>query len=429
MDVVHDLFFSVPLRFERVALAFEVGEFLLQRFESFLARIILFLFERLTLDFELRDAAFELFQFLRHGLHLRAELGGGLVHEVNRLVRQETVGDVPMRKLRGGNQRGVLDADLVMQFVALAKSAQDGDGVLDAWLVDHHRLEAAFERGILLNVFAVLVERGRADAVQLAAGEHGLEHVAGVHRALSFARADHRVNFVNEEDNLTLRLRDFLENSFEALLEFAAILRAGNERAEVQPHQPFVFQAVRHVTGDDAPSETFDDGGLAHTRLADEHGVVLRATREHLDAAPDFGIAANHRVQFVLRGELGEVAAVFFQRFVSGFGIGARDALVAAHFGQRLEELVPANAEVLENLADARAGGFIEHRQHHVFNGDVFILELLRLVLSGHEKFVEPLGDIDSLTGHVAAGDARDAVEFLLDLGFEEVGRDFGLLE
>jgi len=54
---------------------------------------------------------------------------------------------------------------------------------LDAWLVDHHRLEAAFERGILLNVFALLVERGRADAVQLAAGEHGLEHVAGVHRA------------------------------------------------------------------------------------------------------------------------------------------------------------------------------------------------------------------------------------------------------
>jgi len=61
----------------------------LQRSEPFLARIILSFLKRLTLDFELRDAAFELFQFLRHGLHLRAELGGGLVHEVNRLVRQK----------------------------------------------------------------------------------------------------------------------------------------------------------------------------------------------------------------------------------------------------------------------------------------------------------------------------------------------------
>ena len=33
---------------------------------------------------------------------------------------------------------------------------------------------AALEGGVLFDILAVLVERGRADAVQLAAGQHGL---------------------------------------------------------------------------------------------------------------------------------------------------------------------------------------------------------------------------------------------------------------
>ena len=64
---------------------------------------------------------------------------------------------------------------------------------------DEDRLEAALERGVLLDVLAVLVERGRADAAQLAAGEHRLDDVAGVHRALGRARADDRVELVDEE--------------------------------------------------------------------------------------------------------------------------------------------------------------------------------------------------------------------------------------
>ena len=71
-------------------------------------------------------------------------------------------------------------------------------------LVDHHRLEAALERRVLLDVLAVLVERRGADAVQLAAGEHRLEHVAGVHRALGRAGADDGVQLVDEEEDPAL---------------------------------------------------------------------------------------------------------------------------------------------------------------------------------------------------------------------------------
>jgi hypothetical protein len=66
-------------------------------------------------------------------------------------------------------------------------------------LVHQHLLEAALQRGILLDVLAVFVQRGRADAVQLAARQRRLEHVAGVHGALGLAGAHHGVDLVDEE--------------------------------------------------------------------------------------------------------------------------------------------------------------------------------------------------------------------------------------
>ena len=65
-----------------------------------------------------------------------------------------------------------------------------------------HGLEAALQRRVLLDVLAVFVQGGRADAAQLAAREHRLEHVGGVHRAFGLARADEGVQLVDEEDDL-----------------------------------------------------------------------------------------------------------------------------------------------------------------------------------------------------------------------------------
>ena len=71
----------------------------------------------------------------------------------------------------------------------------------DARLADEHRREPALERGVLLDVLAVLVERRRADAAELAAREHRLQQVGGVDGAFGGARADDRVQLVDEEDD------------------------------------------------------------------------------------------------------------------------------------------------------------------------------------------------------------------------------------
>ncbi len=145
--------------------------------------------ERGVLDLELLGAALEHVELVRHGVDLDAQPAGGLVDEVDRLVGQEAVGDVALGELRGGDQRGVLDAHAVVHLVALAQAAQDRDRVGHGRLAHEHGREAALERRVLLDVLAVLVERRGADRAQLAAREHGLEQVGRVDRALGRAGA------------------------------------------------------------------------------------------------------------------------------------------------------------------------------------------------------------------------------------------------
>ena len=71
---------------------------------------------------------------------------------------------------------------------------------------------------------------------------------------------------------------------------------------------------------DDPQGQPLGDGRLAHARLADQHGVVLRPPREDLDHAADFLVAADHRVEFSLPGPLDQIDAVALQ----GLELGLR---------------------------------------------------------------------------------------------------------
>ncbi len=72
-------------------------------------------------------------------------------------------GDVAVGQRGRRDQRGVGDAHAVVHLVAVLEAAQDADGVLHRRLADEHLLEAPLQRGVLLDVLAVLVERGGAD--------------------------------------------------------------------------------------------------------------------------------------------------------------------------------------------------------------------------------------------------------------------------
>src|SRR5204863_1477888 len=116
------------------------------------------------------------------------------------------------------------------------------------------------------------------------------------------------------------------------------VLRARDERGEVERVDLLVLQQLRDLAVRDALREALDDGGLADAGLADEHGVVLRAAREDLHDPLDLGLATDDGVELAVGGELGEVAAELVEQLRgllalarrAGAGGGALSTLTAA---------------------------------------------------------------------------------------------------
>ena len=170
-DALQRLLLARPARGELVAHCLRVGELALDG----LAHALGLVGHGRELDLELTDAAVGLVELHRRRVDLHPQARGGLVHEVDRLVGEEAVGDVAVGENRRSDERRVADLDAVVRLVAFLQPAQDRDRVRDRRLADEHRLEAPLERCVLLDVLAVLVERRRADRAQLTAREHRLQ--------------------------------------------------------------------------------------------------------------------------------------------------------------------------------------------------------------------------------------------------------------
>ena len=277
----------------------------------------------LLLLHDLGDLVLELLE-VRRGLHaLDAQAGAGLVDEVDGLVGEVAVGDVAVGEVGRGHERLIGDGDPVVRLVAVAQALEDLDGVGHGGLLHLDRLEAALEGRVLLEVLAVLVERGGTDGLQLAAGQHRLEDAGGVDGALGGTGTHEGVELVDEQDDVAAGL-DLLEHLLEALLEVAAVAGPGDEGAEVEGVELLVVQGLGHVVGGDRLGEALDDGGLADAGLADQHRVVLGAAAEDLHDPLGLALAADDRVELLLAGELGEVAAELVEHERARGGLLAR---------------------------------------------------------------------------------------------------------
>ena len=205
---------------------------------------------RLLLAPDVCDALVEVTQVRRRGHPADTHPRSGLVDQVNRLVRKEAVADVTIGELRGGDQGVVGDGDAVVRLVPVPQALEDLDGVRDRRLGDLDRLEPPFEGSVLLQVLAVLVERARADGLQLTPGQHRLEDRGSVDRALGRACAHQGVNLVDEQDDVAAS-PDLLQDFLEALLEVTAVAGPGNQGTEVERVELLLLQRLGHLALDD----------------------------------------------------------------------------------------------------------------------------------------------------------------------------------
>src|SRR5690606_11937091 len=102
-----------------------------------------------------------------HTVHLNAESTGGLIHQVDGLVRKKAVGDVAVRKFHRSNDGRISDPDPMMDFVFFFKPAKNGDGIRHTGLTDEDRLKTSLQSLVFLNVLSVFIQGGGANTTQL----------------------------------------------------------------------------------------------------------------------------------------------------------------------------------------------------------------------------------------------------------------------
>ena len=268
-----------------------------------------------------------------------------------------------------------------MLFVFFLETAQDRHRIGNIRLADKNGLEPARQRGILFDMLAVFIQRGRPDTMQFTARQGRLEQVRGVHGAIALAGTDQRVHLVDEQDDVARSALHFGQDGLEALLEFAAIFRACNQGTHVERHQLLVFQRFGHVAIDDSQRQPFGDGGLADAGLADQHGIVLGAPRQDLDRAADFLVTPDHRVKPTCSRISRQVARIALERIITLFG---RRRIGSPALAQAFDRLIEGHRRNTGRAQDFLGLGGFFHRQcqQGAFDGHERITSLLRQIFS-----------------------------------------------
>ncbi|EAP78060.1 hypothetical protein ISM_07185 [Roseovarius nubinhibens ISM] len=391
---------GLPLRGHLARSLLQIRQLFLELLETVLRRDIILFLERLRFDLLLQDLTVERVKLFGLAVHLHPQPAGGLVHQVDRLVRQEPVGDIAMAERRGGHQGAVRNPHPMVQLVFLLDAAQDADRVLDRRLLHHDGLEPPRQRRVLLHMLAIFIERGGPDTMQLAARQRRLDQIGRIHRAIRFPGPDERVHLVDKENDLARRIRHLVEHGFEPLFEFATVFRPSDERPHVERQQPLVGEALGHIAIDDAQRQPLGDGGLADPRLADEHRVVLGAARQNLHGAANFIVAANDRIDLALVGGPRQVARIFLERLIGVLGAGTVGGAPLADIIDRFIELLRADAAGLERLF-RRALDHGKRRQN---------------ALDRHETVTRLLGELFGL--------GKDLAGLLIHIGLARVAGD-----
>ena len=208
------------------------------------------------------------------------------------------------------------------------------------------------------------------------------------------------MHFVDEQDDSAFRRADLLQHRLKPLLELAAILGPGDQRAHVEGEKFLVLQALRHVAIDDSQRQAFGDRGFANAGLADEHRVVLRSPRQDLDRAANLVVATDDGIELALAGGFGQVPRIALQRVIGVLGRCRIGGTALAQLVNRSVEAVRRHARVGEDTKGLRT---LLHRQgqQQPFDRDEIVAGLGGCFLRGLED-ARGLGRKIELTGTAA---------------------------
>ena len=311
--------FSIPAFDQRLVFLPQFGQFFFDLRQTILRLLILLFPQSLSFDLQLQDTALTLVQLGRQRIDLRPQTGSRLVHQVDSLIRQETVINITVTQNSSSYQRRVFDPYTVMHFITLFQTTQDRNRILNTRLLDHYRLETPFQSAVFFDILTVFIQRRCADTAQLAAGQHRFQDIASVHCAFGSASADHRMQLVDKHNDLPGRIRNHLQHLFQTLFKLAAVFGACYQCRQIQSIQGLVLQVFRYVASHDTPCQTFGDSSFTNARFAYQHRIVFLAARQDLDHTTDLLITADNRIQLTVHSFGRQILTIFFQGLFTFF--------------------------------------------------------------------------------------------------------------
>ncbi len=316
-----------------------------------------------------------------------------------------------------------------MCLIAVTQTLEYLHGLLDAGFAHKNRLEATLKGGILLDVFAILVESGRPDGLQFPSGERRLDDAGRVDRTLCGSGTDKCVHLVNEQDDVS-PLTNLLHDLLESILELTPVLATRHERSEVQSVKLLVLDRFRHLVGSDELCQALRNGGLAHSRLTYEYGIVLGAPGQDLHDALDLLRAADHRVELSIRCLTRQIASELIQNG----SVATTAAFVAPLFRllavMTREKLYDCGANLLkigteiEKHLRSNTLALTDEAEQDMLRAYVVVPQLQSLAKRELEHLLRARSE-----GDVASRHECSSADKLLDLGMDILERDIERLE
>ena len=187
-------------------------------------------------------------------------------------------------------------------------------------------------------MFSILIQRGRADATQLAPRKCGLEQIRSIGCTFGCSCPDHRVQFVDEQHHPSGSIGDFAQDRFEPLFELASKFGSCDQSTHVQCYHAMTSQRLRDIVLNDAQCKSFCNRSLSDPRLTDENRVVFCTTGKHLDHSADFLIPTDHRVDLALLRFFYKVDTVTIECVELALGMRIINTLAASHCCKRLRD-------------------------------------------------------------------------------------------
>ena len=118
-QILDCLFLVIPLCFLRIELVAQLGKLTLQHFQTVAARLVCLLLQSCLFNLHLHDLSPQLVKLRRKRIQFCLDQRTRLIDQVDRLIRQEPVGNITVRQCSGSYQSAVRDLDTVEHLIPL----------------------------------------------------------------------------------------------------------------------------------------------------------------------------------------------------------------------------------------------------------------------------------------------------------------------